>query len=363
MDARRNTRLHIVKLIGDATLLDIKAEHDELPILNSKKFKDSASKIVILGCPDYGNLGDHAISLAQRRFVESRLGISPVVFSGPLKRYWQTLPTIVQKGDIICLQGGGNMGTLYEAYENERLAIIDRFKSNKIILFPQTISYGDTVYEERYMSHMRRVYSRHSDLHLFARERMSLERMKRQFPNLDVALTPDIVLSLPPYVRPGNTARKGLGICLRSDKECRIGGDATRILADAAKRRFDVVHITDTMHQKDLLTLEEGEAAVMDKIEELSQSELVVTDRIHGMIFCALSGTPCIALDNSNGKVGMEFEWLRDIPYMRFAGNVHEASNMVQEWDVEPGFFPIGEFEHLFDPIENVLCGGLYGAV
>ena len=145
--------------------------------------------------------------------------------------------------------------------------------------------------------------SEHPNLHLAARERMSLERMNKLFPKADALLTPDIVLSLPPIEPSVPIQRHSLCLCLRADKERRIGPDVASAFARAAGNRFGEVFSTDTMHPSNFLSPEEGEAAVYDKIAELAQARLVVTDRIHGMIFCALSGTPCIALDNSNGKV------------------------------------------------------------
>ena len=317
---------------------------------------DSSRRVIIIGCPDYNNLGDHAIALAQRTFIQSRLGIAPVALYGPIERYWKTLQQVVREDDVLCLQGGGNMGTLYEIYENERLAVIDGFRKNRIIAFPQTISYGDSAHERRYMEHVRKTYNRHPDLHLVARECMSLERMEKLFPKANVLLTPDIVLSLPPFESPTSSERSGLCLCLRADKERRIDSDVADAFTRAAGSRFGKVSSTDTMHPSNYLSPEEGEAAVRTKIAELAQARLVITDRIHGMIFCALSGTPCIALDNTNGKVGQEYEWIKDLPYIRFAQSVEEATAMLDGEVPEPGRFPSEVFSPLFDPLTEALA-------
>lgn len=36
----------------------------------------------------------------------------------------------------------------------------------------------------------------------------------------------------------------------------------------------------------------------INKYIKFRECELVITDRIHGMIFAAITGTPCIALSN-----------------------------------------------------------------
>lgn len=355
MGIKQSMRLALAGCLGDARLVEIERHvrrADDSTIL----LQDASRRLIVVGCPDYGNLGDHAIALAQRRFIESRFGVEPVMLYGPIERYWGALQKKVRPGDILCLQGGGNMGTLYETYENERLAVIDRFRENRIVAFPQTISYGESKHERAYMRHVANVYNGHPDLHLVARERMSLERMRSLFPEADILITPDIVLSLPAFedVDPGG--REGLCLCLRSDKERRMGSDVAEALSAAAGDRFGSVFSTDTMHPDDHLSPREGEAAVRGKISELSHAQLVVTDRIHGMIFCALSGTPCIALDNSTGKVGMEYDWLRGVPYIRFAQSAEEAVSMIDGEIPEPGRYPSEDFSLLFDSLAEVLA-------
>lgn len=352
---KRSACLALSSVFGDAAIADIAARrqaNESLP-LSASDCRGGRS-VYVIGCPDYGNLGDQAIAYAERAFLLS-LGINPVMLYGPLSRYWGWLGSNVRNDDLICLQGGGNMGTLYEGYENERLAVIDRFRENRIVAFPQTISYGESKYENAYMRHVEKVYNSHLDLHLVARERMSFERMRRLFPKADVLLTPDIVLSLPAFEDVDPAGREGLCLCLRADKERRLSSDASKRFMDAAGGRFGDVVMTDTMHPRDALSPREGEAAVREKVVELSRARLVVTDRIHGMIFCALSGTPCIALDNSNGKVGQEYAWLEGLPYVRFAGNVDEAVEMLHKPAPEPGAFPAERYAPLFDSLRGII--------
>lgn len=360
--SKRDIRLKAVALFGDRTLMSWKARRGGAQEGARELAAAKSPRVIVATCPNYGNLGDQAIAYAERLYLTRCLPCPVVMLYGPLQNQWNALLTHVQPGDVICLQGGGSLGTLYECYENERLAVIDKFKRNRIILFPHTFSFGESEYEHRYIQHMRKVYNRHLDLHLIAREKMSYDRMREHFQNADVLLTPDIVLSLSFQASPGKD-RQGVYLCLREDKERKMGADDSDIIIKAAGKRCDVVVRTDTMHPSNLLSPEEGEAAVRDKIAELSCAQLVVTDRIHGMIFCALSGTPCIALDNSNGKVGQEYEWLKGLPYMHFAHDAEEAAALIRKVELEPGRFPSEEFEPLFDSIAELLPGGRHGQV
>ena len=39
------------------------------------------------------------------------------------------------------------------------------------------------------------------------------------------------------------------------------------------------------------------------KLKEFCSAELVVTDSLHAMIFCAITGTPCIVLNSKSPKL------------------------------------------------------------
>ena len=50
-----------------------------------------------------------------------------------------------------------------------------------------------------------------------------------------------------------------------------------------------------------------------NKINEFADVQLVITDRLHSMIFSIIGGTKCIAFDNKTKKVsGVYDEWLKN---------------------------------------------------
>jgi pyruvyl transferase EpsI len=70
---------------------------------------------------------------------------------------------------------------------------------------------------------------------------------------------------------------------------------------------------------------------------------MVVTDRLHGMIFAAITNTPCIAMGNINGKVKSVYEtWLSNNQYVKYANNVDEFEQMLKELDLNE--------QYLYDP-------------
>lgn len=67
------------------------------------------------------------------------------------------------------------------------------------------------------------------------------------------------------------------------------------------------------------------------KWNEFSSVQLVVTDRLHGMVFSAITGTPCIALDNISHKVYGAYQWLSYLPYLRFCSSIDEVEDAAKE--------------------------------
>ena len=79
--------------------------------------------------------------------------------------------------------------------------------------------------------------------------------------------------------------------CLRSDKESVMNHQNVDEIESFLKDRISEIRYTDT--QMDNYCKENRELLLKQKIKEFQSAELVITDRLHGMIFAAITGTPC----------------------------------------------------------------------
>ena len=57
----------------------------------------------------------------------------------------------------------------------------------------------------------------------------------------------------------------------------------------------------------------------------------MITDRLHVMIFCYLTYTPCLAIDNSNHKVSYVFEYLKKCGYIFMNINLNYFIDLVEK--------------------------------
>lgn len=272
----------------------------------------SKNKAFIFLAADYGNLGDVAITYAQTQFLKNTLPDFEIV-DVPISKTLEGITAIkksIQKNDIITTVGGGNFGDLYDQIELYRQLVFENFPNNKALSFPQTIDFSETISGQKALKTACNRYSKHPNLTFIAREEISFQKMKTELPKNTIILTPDIVMSLdqstPSY------EREGVVLCLRNDDEKLLTKTNQDDLEQLIKLYFSTVTNYDTHINKNNLSLADREYQ-LDKIWTIfKKAELVVTDRLHGMIFCYITNTPCLVFQNNNHKVKGCYAWIKD---------------------------------------------------
>jgi len=88
------------------------------------------------------------------------------------------------------------------------------------------------------------------------------------------------------------------------------------------------IHYTDTVIERGV-SIDERYVVLDSKFDEFRKAKLVITDRLHGMLFAAVTGTPCIALDNKSGKVRGCYQTIKHLKYIEVVSNLNEISDYV----------------------------------
>lgn len=283
-------------------------------------------KVYVFLAADYGNLGDVAISYAQEKFLSLHLPEFNVV-DVPISKTIEGIHAIkktIGSEDIITTVGGGNFGDRYEQIEYYRQLVIQSFPKNKIVSFPQTIEFSENESGKKALEKVKKIYQRHPNLVLGAREKRSFSEMKQDFPKNTVTLSPDVVMSLDE--RNPEIPRSGVVLCLRDDGEKKLSKSEETQILETIENTFPNPKRYDTHIGRGNLTMEEriGE---LEKIWSCFRSaELVVTDRLHGMIFCYITGTPCLVFQNSNHKILSSHAWIAFSPRIRILTEVNSIS-------------------------------------
>ncbi len=308
---------------------------------------------VLMGSPEYGNLGDCAIAYAEKQFFKREGRTLIEVTERQCRRYAGRLARTIRPGALIALQGGGNLGGQYRDQEAIRDWAIRRFPRNRMVLFPQTLHFPGAPGDEAQKAALAALYGGHRRLTLFAREAHSFAEMRALFSN-PIGLAPDIVMSLPPW-EAEQTARTGVLIILRNDVEARLDAGQFFAVKNELGRRGHRIEFADTLLPGDV-PLEDREQALEQMLRRIASAKLVVTDRLHGMIFSALAGTPCVALGNYNHKLSGCYEWLKPLDYIAFCDGAETFGAALDRLDLAgahscAGLDLAGAFEALRDAI------------
>ena len=135
--------------------------------------------------------------------------------------------------------------------------------------------------------------------------------MKKIFNKNNVYICPDIVLYLN---EKQNANRDGIILCFREDKENYISKEDKQKLELTLKEKYINIAKYDTHVGNKKIKESERKEYLQDIWNAFSSSKLVITDRLHGMIFCAITNTPCIVLPNSNYKIEQTYKnWIKNL--------------------------------------------------
>ena len=298
----------------------------EIDIPNSKD-----PIVYYLDSPDYGNIGDLAIREGVIEFIKSVLPGKQIVeiTQDEFPEVLHYLRKSIRPIDILCLTGGGSMGATYQKFEMIRRLVIKSFPNNRVVVFPQTIDYKNTSYGMKEKVRASKIYSNNKNLTITARENISYKLMKQLYNNTNVILTPDIVLSLQNYFYEGD--KKGVLLAIRDDIESKINSNDRGKIKKKCEELGEEVLTTDTTLDISGIGRNQLHDLVPNKIKEFGSSKLVVTDRLHGMIFSVISGTPCIVFENSNHKIAGTYEWLKDLEHVFLVKSMDDFDIAIQK--------------------------------
>lgn len=288
----------------------LKSVRDEYGISRNEK------KIIVALAANYGNLGDVAITYAQVAFLKENFPECSVIEFNITDTFskMKSLKKTISKQDIITIVGGGNLGNLYDDIEYSRQFIIKNFPENHIIIFPQSVYFSDDVEGFLKKQICKKIYGKHKKLCVFTREKRSYQICKEIFDN-PVLLAPDIVMSMKFNVDQSDMKRKGVILCFRDDVENSVPIEYKRNIEERLGLKMKVEkHDTHVGKINDLTKLYEE---LQKLLEKFCSSELVITDRLHGMIFSYITNTPCIVFSGENHKIEGCYQWICDTNYIK----------------------------------------------
>lgn len=286
-------------------------------------------KVLLIGVPHHSNLGDHAIAKAEKQFIKQYFPdyVYTEIAEENVHKCIDKIKGHITNDDIIMLHGGGNLENQYLFIETGRRKIVQEFDQNLIIGFPQTIFFTNTKEGKKEFELSKMLYGNHKNMVFMAREEKSYEIMKENLKNNKIYLTPDIVAILNESLDDNLYERDGAMIILRNDSETKVDMEVNKRIEEYLKQEYSKIERTDTA-QGGVILGHNSEKELNEMFTKYKKIELVVTDRLHGMIFAVITGTPCIALDNYNHKIKETYKWFKNCKYIKYIEEYKEFSNI-----------------------------------
>lgn len=274
------------------------------------------ARLILFGTPDSKNLGDHAIAEAEMKFMaEFYPDLEYIEFSYLHYTYdFKNIKSYINDNDIILVHGGGFLGNLWIEAELMFRDILKSFPNNKVMVMPQTIFFDERFNKDAELKKSQESYNAHKNLTIFLREQQSYDFVKKNFnQSVNPKLIPDIVTTLEHNSK--NTNREDVLMVFRGDKEKLNHSEYSEIIEGIISEKGININHTDTVIPGEVDETNR-DVVLSDKFNQFNKHKLIITDRLHGMVFSLITGTPCIAFDNASSKVSGVYEWLKSYDYV-----------------------------------------------
>lgn len=308
--------------------------HQLKEIININILPLMKKECVLFDLPYYFNIGDTLIWEGTESFFQENN--IKCIRQSSCKTY---IHNRISKDVAIVLQGGGNFGDLWNIHQIFRKKIITDYKSNRIVVFPQTIFYENI---DNAISDAK-VFATHEDLTICARDKRSYEFLNTYFSKNNIILVPDMAFyictdKLNKYRV--DSRRKTLYL-KRNDKELGRSDFYEKHIPPNSDildwptinkstlntSLFSIISkIGDNIPNSLFYTIIDSYAKYILKphlikkgVTFVSSYDEIYTTRLHVAILCILLNKPFNFFDNSYGKnKGFYDTWLSDLESIRF---------------------------------------------
>ena len=307
---------------------NIDIERQWYRLLNDNASTEGKNRFFLFMLPEHGNLGDYAIGYSEEVFLETyfpEYGIIKVTIDN-WKYLKSRIISIVNENDVILISGGGNIGDIWSSFQMSK-DIVDSFKDNTAFFLPNNLTYSTELISENKQIQQDIEWFKDKDkLHIFCREEKSWSFLSEYLPN--VYLVPDMCLYMlaneklrTEYVNYTDVKKDYVLTIFRNDVEKVFEGESE--IASILKNMGETQVKVDT-HQYKYIPYEAGKDTLKELFNTIMGAKLVITDRLHGMIFSVIANKPCIVFDNSTKKISGVYQWVKNIKNIKFVEEKYE---------------------------------------
>ena len=282
--------------------------------------KMSKKKIFLFYTPLHPNIGDQIIRSGEILFFKNFFPDYKIIEIN--ERVWcksteKHIKKIIHPDNLIVVHGGGFLGDLWPVGDRDFKHIVESFPCNRLIILSQTTYYANTEAGKAHLESDRQFYKQYSNVTFFLRDYASYELMCDLVGKSHCHYFPDMALMINPEIK---TEKKGVLLCIRNDHEKIHSSESFEHLKKMLEAIGISVQYTDTVISKGRLfrlSKRIRNNCINKKMREFAGVQLIISERLHGMIISAITRTPCMAIDNISKKISGVYEWLKHLDYVK----------------------------------------------
>jgi exopolysaccharide biosynthesis predicted pyruvyltransferase EpsI len=321
--------------------------------------------VALVDFPEAVNCGYHANWLGEKQLL-SELGVTPAYMCSARTYDRAAMASALRSGTIL-LHGGGIFGDRFPQAHEFRMRVLEEFPENPAILLPTQITFFDTEYLQRSAARL----AGRQNLTIFARAVVAEHMFERYFGKIArIELAPDMAFMLGRQPRNVAPVTDIVWVARTDQERSSEQTEAAARLASQPAEKYtlpafdDGVEIHAVVKQRPpTVLLTDWSSLVFDNhdarlayaalgfdaqswvrfsraLHVLSLGRIVITDRLHGHIFCLMLGIPHVLLNDDAGKNWTFYEtWSRQSGLCRLARTPADAWSLaraalprIKEW-------------------------------
>jgi pyruvyl transferase EpsO len=319
-----------------------------------------ATSCALIGYPNHGNTGDHAIWLAAKRTLRA-LGVEVLYECAPQTYSRDSLADAVRRDATILFTGGGDLGDLWPAAQGLPERVLADFPGVPTVQLPLSVRFEPVGILERW----RRLLDGHGNVRVMVGDPASLAAA-RGYLDVPVEQVPDLAFAAPvPRLVTAPPVPADIVWVARGDAESRgfappegasavVVRDWTQGPPADAPGGIGLDELPEEMAARlrrstsGIRALERGDATDEPKLwrlwqrlsedrlrvgcELLRRGQVVVTDRLHVHLMALRMGLPCVVSGDRDGEVRATYDiYTAAAPIAAWADSAAEALALAQE--------------------------------
>ena len=302
--------------------------------------KISANKIIIFK-EDFYDLENNLIYKSMQNFFKNKTNRSLVHVDIIRKENIKDIKYYIYPDDIIV---GFNVELFNYNWSYFGKEIIDNYTNNKILLFSSR--------HQDYSNISNLIFKNNSNVNFFFNDKISFNLSNKYF-NGKKYYIPNIATYYDEYFEKERKPKKENILIIFKEME---DSHYLEKIKNIISKYFKSI----TFNYKDIIAnkSKNDDQYLPNIMERIKENEIILTNDWYGMMISAISGISCIIFDSKNIILKSEYNWFKELDYIRFVNNIEsdlEKEILLLKNKTTPNIYNKSIYNTYYDLIKNII--------